>query len=115
MALPFFYSYCMLLSLVCSTTMYAIGTRNDALKFEHSREMKMREISIKITVPDPAWSVSIKEIYIVDKELWVISELVHAPVMAAQIITTATDKVTVKAPLASYKTLCVRKDMEMEK
>ena len=103
MALPFFYSYCMLLSLACCTTLYAIGTKNDEFNFEHSREKNMREISIKITVPDPAWSVSIREVYIVDKELWVISELIREPVMAGQIITTTTDKVTLKAPLLPIK------------
>ena len=60
---------------------------------------KPREISVSVTVPDTAWSISIDEIYLVNREVWVISRLERAPLMAAQIISTISDTIHVKAPM----------------
>ena len=58
-----------------------------------------REITVTITVPDTAWRVAIDEIYSVNSELWVISILERAPLMAAQVISTISDTVHVSAPM----------------
>lgn len=60
---------------------------------------QMREIGVEVTVPDPAWEVSIEEIYQADGRLNVISRLTRdEEAMAAQVISTIEDRVTVAAP-----------------
>ena len=56
------------------------------------------DIIVKLTVPDRAWKISIEEVYRVKDEIWVISLLERSPMMAAQVISTVTDKVSLTAP-----------------
>lgn len=47
------------------------------------------EITVKLTVPDAAWVISIDEIRKVNNEIWVISKVSRNPdVMGAQVIST---------------------------
>ena len=57
-----------------------------------------QNITVSLTVPDLAWKIHIVEIYIVDTELWVISLLEHSGDVAAQVLATVTDTITVAAP-----------------
>jgi hypothetical protein len=58
-----------------------------------------RTISVEVTVPDPAWQVTIREIYVKGDRLLVVSELRRDPeAMAAQVISKASDSVRIPAP-----------------
>lgn len=58
-----------------------------------------RTISVEVTVPDPAWQVTIQEIYVKGDRLLVVSELSRDPeTMAAQVISKASDSVRIPAP-----------------
>lgn len=64
-----------------------------------SSEMDMkRDITVKLQVPDSAWRIRILEIHQVNRELWVISEVYRMKGMAAQVISTVEDTVTVPVP-----------------
>lgn len=65
----------------------------------HPSNAEPRTISVEVTVPDPAWKVTIREIYVKDDRLLVVSELERDPdVMAAQVISQTSDSVRVSAP-----------------
>ena len=81
--------------------MLAIDRSHSGMKSEQKRPI--RELSIAVTVPDPAWRVSIEEIYIVENELWVISGLQRTSGLAAQMITIAKDTVNINAPMLAIK------------
>ena len=68
-----------------------------------------QNITVSLTVPDLAWKIHIVEIYIVDTELWVISLLERSGDMAAQMLATVTDTVTVSAPSFPIKHFIVGK------
>jgi heat shock protein HslJ len=58
-----------------------------------------KEITVKLTVPDLTWTVSIDEIRKVDDELWVISSVSQNPdIMGAQVISTVQASVKVTVP-----------------
>ena len=69
----------------------------------HSDTYDSRQITVSVTVPDPAWQIAITDVSIVDHELWVISTLQRAARLAPQIVTTVTDTVTVMAPAYPIK------------
>jgi len=61
-----------------------------------SSEMDMKQdITVKLQVPDSGWRIRILEIHKVKQELWVISEVYRMKGMAAQVISTVEDTVTV--------------------
>ncbi len=58
-----------------------------------------KEITVKLTVPDSAWTLAIDEIHKVREEIWVISRLSRAPdAMGLQAISTRQDTVKISAP-----------------
>lgn len=58
-----------------------------------------RTISVEVTVPDPAWTVQIKEIYVAKDRLLVVSRLSRDPrAIAAQVISKTTDSVRQPLP-----------------
>jgi heat shock protein HslJ len=58
-----------------------------------------RAITVKLTVPDAAWTIAIDEVHEVGKELWVISTVSRDPdVMGAQVISTVQASVKLAAP-----------------
>ncbi len=59
-----------------------------------------RTISISITVPNPAWQVEIEQVYLGNGSLHVVSRLSRNPdaEMVAQVISRATDSVSISAP-----------------
>jgi hypothetical protein len=60
---------------------------------------QQQTITIEVTVPDPAWTVTIEEVYATQGRLLVISTLDRDPeVMASQVISRASDTVGVTAP-----------------
>ncbi len=63
----------------------------------------IQEISVILTVPDTAWSISIDEVFRVKDELWVIAILQRLPLMAAQVISSAADRVKIDAPALPVK------------
>jgi zinc protease len=54
-----------------------------------------QDVTVKLQVPDSGWRIRILEIHKVNKELWVISEVYRMKGMAAQVISTVEDTVTV--------------------
>lgn len=60
--------------------------------------MNRRTITVELQAPNPLWSVAIREVRRVDDELWVLSELNKQHGMAAMVISTVSDQVTVEAP-----------------
>lgn len=66
-------------------------------------EDNIMEITVILTVPDAAWAISIDEVFRVKDELWVIAVLQRMPLMAAQVISTATDTVKIAAPALPVK------------
>lgn len=68
----------------------------------------VRDVSVKITVPDMGWKISIEEVYRVGDEILVIAALSRKPGMAAQMITAISDTVTLAAdpslPVQSFVT-----------
>lgn len=66
---------------------------------ENRSAWEERQFAVTVTVPDPAWQVTIEEIHVVGEELWVLSRLRRDPeTMAPQVISRATDHVEVAAP-----------------
>lgn len=58
-----------------------------------------RTVTVEVTVPDPAWKVIIDRIYLAEDRLVVVSNLHRQKdVVAAQVISKATDSVRVQAP-----------------
>ena len=58
-----------------------------------------KEITVKLTVPDAAWTIAIDEVHKVGNELWVISTVSRNPDrMGAQVISTAQASLKLTAP-----------------
>ena len=58
-----------------------------------------KEITIKLTVPDAAWTIAIEELHRVENELWIISTVSRNPdIIAAQAISTVQATVKLTAP-----------------
>lgn len=64
----------------------------------NGNEDGLQAISVALTVPDAGWEVKIERIAVVEDELWVLSRLERSPDLAAQVISTAEDSVTLRAP-----------------
>jgi hypothetical protein len=67
-------------------------------KGEVAQKEKGITINVSLEAPDTAWSIKIKEVYLVDKEIWVISKLKRSPKIAAQVITKVKDSLNLQAP-----------------
>lgn len=66
---------------------------------QQNMKLNERTIGVEVTVPDSAWRVTILEVYRAKDRLLVISSLHRDPeVMAAQVISRATDAVRIPAP-----------------
>lgn len=60
---------------------------------------EIKQITVKLTVPDSAWTIVIDEVHKVDNEIWVISSVSRDPnMMGAQVISTVQDTVKLVAP-----------------
>ena len=58
-----------------------------------------KEITVKLTVPDAAWTLTINEVHMVGNELWVISTVSQNPdLMGAQVISTVHATLKLTAP-----------------
>ena len=58
-----------------------------------------KEITVKLTVPDAAWTLTIDEVHMVGNELWVISTVSQNPdMMGAQVISTVQASLRLEAP-----------------
>ena len=58
-----------------------------------------KEITVKLTVPDTAWTIAIDEVHRVGNELWVISTVSQNPdLMGAQVISTVQASLRLEAP-----------------
>ena len=58
-----------------------------------------KEITVKLTVPDAAWSIAIDEVHRVGNELWIISTVSRKPdLMGAQVISTVQASLKLAAP-----------------
>jgi len=60
--------------------------------------MNRRTVNVELQVPNPRWSIAIRQVRRVNDELWVVSDLSKQDGMAAMVITTVSDSVTVAAP-----------------
>ena len=80
-------------------TALALGISTACCAVVASAEDSSRTITVSITVPDTGWRVKVSEVYQVGDELWAIAVLSRDPaVIAAQMISTASDTVSVTAP-----------------
>lgn len=60
---------------------------------------EVKEITVKLSVPDSVWTIAIDEVHKVENELWVISTVSRNPnMMGAQVISTVQDIVKIRAP-----------------
>jgi hypothetical protein len=76
-----------LLVAVLSTIFLGAG------KFENT------ELTVKLSVPDSAWTVAVDKVYEMPDALWVISILARDPnLMGAQVISIVQDSVSIPAP-----------------
>ena len=58
-----------------------------------------KEITIKLTVPDAAWTITIDQVHKIGKELWIISIVSRDPnMMGAQVISTIKDTLKLVVP-----------------
>jgi hypothetical protein len=58
-----------------------------------------KEITVKLTVPDAAWSIAIDEVHRVGNELWIISTVSRKPdLMGAQVISTVQASLKLAVP-----------------
>ncbi len=74
-----------------------------------------KEITIALTVPDSAWTISIDEIYEVNGELWVISTVSRDPDVAGlQVISTLKQSETIAAPDLPVKHFVIGKTWQWE-
>ena len=73
------------------------------------------EISVKLAVPDSAWTLSIDEIHTVKEELWVVSSVSRDPdLMGAQVISMTQDTVKISAPVLPVKYFVIGKTWNWE-
>lgn len=69
-----------------------------------------KEVTVKLTVPDSAWTIAINEVHKVGNELWVISTVSRAPDrMGAQVISTVQASLKLAAPDLSTKYFIIGK------
>ncbi len=62
-------------------------------------ENREQTISVTISAPNPAWTLTIEEVWLHDEEMWVITRVKRKEgVIAAQVITDIEDSVTIEAP-----------------
>lgn len=74
-----------------------------------------KEITVKLTVPDTAWTVAIEEVYNVEGELWVISSVSQNPaVMGVQVISTVQASVKIAVPDLPVKHFIIGKTWAWE-
>ncbi len=74
-----------------------------------------KEITVRLTVPDAAWTIAIKEVHEVENELWIISSVSHSPdVMAAQVISTVQDSLKIAVPDLPVKNFIIGKTWAWE-
>ena len=98
----------MLVSICLSGLICACADPSPSAPVQRQAQSR-QNITVSLTVPDLAWKIHIVEIYIVDTELWVISLLERSGDMAAQMLATVTDTVTVSAPSFPIKHFIVGK------
>lgn len=56
-------------------------------------------ISVTISAPSPAWTLTIEEVWLHDEKMWVIAQVKRKEgVIAAQVITDIEDSVAIEAP-----------------
>lgn len=68
------------------------------------------KITVKLTVPDSAWTIAIEEVHQVKNEVWVISKVSRDPnVMGLQVLSTMRDTVKASVPDLPIKHFVVGK------
>ena len=72
-------------------------------------------ITVKLTVPDAAWTVAIEEVHKVEDSLWVISSVAkNSDIMGAQVISTVQDSVKITVPNLPVKNFIIGKTWAWE-
>lgn len=73
------------------------------------------EVSVKLTVPDTTWTITINEVHKVENELWVISTVSQTPdMMGAQVISTLQASLKLAAPDLPVKNFIIGKTWNWE-
>lgn len=76
---------------------------------------EMRDITVKMTVPDAAWTIAIGEVHRVGNELWVIARASRNPdMMGAQVIATVQASLKLAAPNLPAKYFVIGKTWAWE-
>jgi len=74
-----------------------------------------QDFYVALQAPDTAWSVDITGIYDTGAEVWIVAELDRDPgAMAAQVITLASDRVSIQAPHKPVRTFIIGKTWNWE-
>jgi hypothetical protein len=74
-----------------------------------------KEITVKLTVPDAAWTIAIDEVHKVENELWVIAIVSRNPdLMGAQVISTVQTSLKLAAPDLSVKYFLIGKSWDWD-
>jgi hypothetical protein len=74
-----------------------------------------KEITVKLTVPDAAWTIAIDEVHKVENELWVIAIVSRNPdLMGAQVISTVQTSLKLAAPDLSVKYFVIGKSWDWD-
>jgi len=72
-----------------------------------------KEITVKMTVPDTAWTIAIDEVHKIGNELWVISIVSRNPdTMGAQVISTVQASLKLAAPDLPLKYFVIGKEWD---
>ena len=78
-------------------------------------EADVKEITVKLTVPDGGWSISIQKVYRVEDELWALSRVSRREGMAIQVISKVSDSVSVKTEDLPVKHIVLGKTWRWKK
>lgn len=73
-----------------------------------------RQFWVSVTVPSAGWDLNITEVYAVNGELWVISELTPPDGPAATVISNVSDTLTVAAPPGPVQHVVIGKNWDWD-
>jgi zinc protease len=76
-------------------TLVVAGSLNTPQEAEPASIQKQQDISIRLDTPDAAWSIEIDKVYRTSESLVVIAQLEHRGDIAAAVISTASDSVSI--------------------
>ena len=86
-------------------TLVIAGSLDEPQETEPATIQEKQSLSIRLDTPDAGWAIEIEQVYRTNESLVVISQLQHSGEMAASVISTVSDNVSIPT---TDKTLPVR-------